>query len=193
MINPTEHYQKHDNTSDAKPGGLVIGRRDGEIEVGAGLVPHAAVITSHDAEAIVAGREVGIKRLSAITRVLPVVIITFQFVAKTYLLRRDQTECRVVDLEIANQRRQPNLSAGVISFAVSDELFDVHRRRKFVEGKVAWIDDADAVPRQEPEFSVRGLGDQRAVVASDGKYSDSVGTVENRELDSSLRIRSPCV
>src|SRR6266436_2311727 len=133
MINPTEHYQKHDNTSDAKPGGLVIGRSDGEIEVGAGLVPHAAVVTSHDAEAIVAGRKIRIKRLPAITCVLPVAVIAFQLVAKEYLLRRDQTECRVVNLQIAYQRRQTNLSASVISLAVSDELLDMHGRRKFVE------------------------------------------------------------
>src|SRR6266436_9372165 len=101
MINPTEHYQKHDNTSDAKPGGLVIGRSDGEIEVGAGLVPHAAVVTSHDAEAVVAGRKIRVEGLSAIAGVLPIGVVAFQLVTKEYFLRRDQTERRVVYFQIA--------------------------------------------------------------------------------------------
>jgi hypothetical protein len=33
-------------------------------------------------------------------------------------------------------------------------LFDVHRRREFVEGKVTRIDDADAVVGQELQLSI---------------------------------------
>src|SRR6266446_7294167 len=103
MINPTEQHEKSNREQHPEPGGLVIGWRDGEIEVGASLVPHTAVVTSHDAEAVVARRKIGIESLPAITRVLPVVIIAFQLVAKTYLLRRDQTECGVVYFQIARQ------------------------------------------------------------------------------------------
>jgi hypothetical protein len=55
------------------------------------------------------------------------------------------------------------------------------------------IDDADAVARQEPQFSIRGFGDLRAVAARLCTCPDSVGTVKNRDLDRALRISDPRV
>src|SRR5436190_3040092 len=67
LVDRPEQHEKSNREQQPEPGGLVIGRSDGEIEVGAGLVPHAAVVTGHDAEAIVAWRKVGIERLTTIT------------------------------------------------------------------------------------------------------------------------------
>ncbi len=64
-------------------------------------------------------------------------------------------------------------------------MLDVHRRREFVEGKVTWIDDADAVEGKNHNFPSDGLGDARGVFArSEGTESYAVGTVENRVLES---------
>ena len=92
----------------AEPGGLVVGRSDGEIQECAGLVPHAAVIASHHAEAVVAGRKIVIEGLPAIAGVLPIAIPAFQLVAKKHLLRRDEAERRVVDLQIADSGGRRN-------------------------------------------------------------------------------------
>src|SRR5882724_1185025 len=82
LVDHAEQHEKSDREQHPEPGGLVIGRSDGEIEVGAGLVPHAAVVARHYTKAIVAWRKVGIKRLPPITRILPVAIIALQLVAK---------------------------------------------------------------------------------------------------------------
>ena len=38
--------------------------------------------------------------------------------------------------------------------SIGDDFFNVYRRRKFVECKVTWIDDIDAVFDTEPEFPI---------------------------------------
>src|SRR6266545_3015952 len=78
LVDHADQHEKSNREQHPEPGGLVIGRRDREVEVGAGFVPYAAVVTSYYAEAIVAGREVGIKRLSAIAGVLPIAVVAFQ-------------------------------------------------------------------------------------------------------------------
>src|SRR6185369_628267 len=105
LVDHAEQHEKSDREQHPEPGGLVIGRSDGEIEVGAGLVPHAAVITSDDAETISAGRKIVIERLPAIADVLPIFIVAFQHVAKLDPLRGNQTERGVVYLQIAYQWR----------------------------------------------------------------------------------------
>src|SRR5258707_15091674 len=72
LVDHAEQHEKSDREQQPEPGGLVIGRSDGEIEVGAGLVPYAAVVTSHDAEAISAGRKIVIESLAAVAYVLPI-------------------------------------------------------------------------------------------------------------------------
>src|SRR6266404_900501 len=105
LVDPAEQHEKSDREQHPEPGGLVISRSDGEIEVGAGLVPHAAVIAGDHAETVVARRKIGIEDLPAIAGVLPIAVVAFQLVAKEYFLRRDQTERRVVYFQIARQWR----------------------------------------------------------------------------------------
>src|SRR5882724_5587865 len=88
LVDRAEQHEKSDREQHPEPGGLVIGRSDGEIEISAGFVPYAAVVTSHDAEAIVAGKKIGIEGLPAIAGVLPIGVVAFQLVAKQYLFRR---------------------------------------------------------------------------------------------------------
>ena len=91
--------------------------------------------------------------------------MAFELVAEPHLLRRDEAERRVVDLQIAGQRRQAQPIGAVGSrrrSAVGSDLLDVHRRRERVERQATRIDDADAFQRKEPQSSIRSLCDVRA-------------------------------
>src|ERR1700758_4030915 len=54
--------------------------------------------------------------------------------------------------------------------------------------KIMRIDEADPVPREEPDFSIRTLRDLWGEVADSGKTPYSVGTIENCCFDQMLRI-----
>ena len=105
LIKRSERCQKSGHTQRSKPNRLVVGRSNGEIQERPRLVPHAAVIAGDDAEAVLAWRKIGVERLPTIAGVLPIAIPAFQLVAKEHLFRRDQAERRIVDLQIAHQRR----------------------------------------------------------------------------------------
>ena len=62
-VQPPEQCQKSDGAQTPGTSGLIIRRGDGEIEGCAGLVPHAAVIAGHHAEAVIAWRKIVIERL----------------------------------------------------------------------------------------------------------------------------------
>src|SRR5208283_2993439 len=193
LINRPEDRQKREHAQRAKPRRLPVRRGDGEVQERARLVPHPAVIASRHAEAIVAGSKIRIERLPAIADVLPIAIPAFQLVTKKHLLRRDEAEPGIVDLEIANQRRQAQTGRRIVALAIGADLLDMHRRRKLVERKVTRIDDADAVPRQEPNSSIRGFGNTRAEASRVQMTPNTVRTVENGSLDRPLRIADPRV
>ena len=75
-----EQSQKSGRARRLEPSGLIVRRGDGKIEGRAGLVPHAAVIAGHHAEAVIAWRKIVIERLPFIADVLPVGIVAFQLV-----------------------------------------------------------------------------------------------------------------
>src|SRR5271165_4232041 len=200
LINGPEHRRKREQAQRAEPVRLPVGRRNREVQRRALLVPHPAVVAGDHAEAVLTWREIVVKSLAAISCILPVEIQPFELVAKTYLLRSHKTQGCVINLQIAYQRRQPRVGGGCIAgqvlpvaLAIGDDLLDVHRRRKLVEGKVTRIDDADAVEGCEPQFPIRGLGDTGAVTTIGRMNPDSVGTVEDRDLDRPLRIGGPRV
>src|SRR4029077_16180892 len=101
-IESPEQCQKSSHARYTEPGGLVVGRGDGEIQECAGLVPHTAIVAGGDAEAVVAGREIGIERLPAGAHVTPIAILAFQLEAKKDLFRRDEAERGIVDLQMAS-------------------------------------------------------------------------------------------
>src|ERR1700694_205817 len=106
-IDAPEQYHKGGHVCHAEPGGLVVRRGDGEIQKCSSLVPHTVVIAGCDAEAVVAGRRIVIERLPAIADVLPIAIPAIQLNPEMVLLRRYEAESGIVDLQIANERRQP--------------------------------------------------------------------------------------
>src|SRR6266478_5429121 len=98
LIEPPKQCQERSRARQAEPGSLVVRRGYGKIQERSGLVPHTAVIASHDAKAVVARREIRIESLTAIASVLPIAVPAFQLVAKTYFFWRHQAERRIVDL-----------------------------------------------------------------------------------------------
>lgn len=63
--------------------------------------------------------------------VLPIAIPALQFVAKEYLLRRDEAERGVVNLQIAYEWRQAHLGGShrrrIVGLVIYDDLLDVQR------------------------------------------------------------------
>src|SRR5580704_9898759 len=139
-VQTPEQSQKSDRARRLEPTRLIIRREDGKIEGRTGFVPDAAVIAGHHAETVIAWRKIVIERLPFIANVLPVGIAAFQLDAKTDLLRRDQAESGIVDLQIANQRGQALARRSLVGLAVGGDLLDVDRWWEFVEGEMARID-----------------------------------------------------
>src|SRR4029450_12723412 len=105
---PEQEQQKNQN-GQAEPRGLIEGRGDGEIQQRTFLVPHAAVVRGHHAEAVVAWREVRVDRRATVAGILPLVVVAFQFVAELNLLRGDEAQRRVTNRGGANKCGAPRL------------------------------------------------------------------------------------
>src|SRR6266850_175716 len=92
LIASPKQCHKRRYTRQAEPRGLVVCRGYGKIQERSGFIPHTAVIASHDAEAVVARREIRIERLTAVASVLPIAVPAFQLVTKKDLFRRDEAK-----------------------------------------------------------------------------------------------------
>ena len=75
--------------------------------------------------------------------------MVLQLVAKLHLLRGDEAQSGVVDLQIARERWKGKTlicrRRNGVSLVVRNHLLDVHGRRPRVDWKVARIDDAHAI------------------------------------------------
>jgi hypothetical protein len=89
-----------------EPRRLVVRRRNAEIQDGAFLVPHAAVVGGRDAEVVVARNEIRILYLSDVDHFPPVLVLPIELESETHLLGRDQAQRCELNTEIANERRQ---------------------------------------------------------------------------------------
>ena len=89
LIERPEQCQESCHARQTEPCGLVIRRRDGEIQESAGFVPHTAVVARRHAETVAARRKIAIEGLPASVGVLPIGVPSFQLVAKAHLLGRD--------------------------------------------------------------------------------------------------------
>src|SRR5262249_16165396 len=149
-----QQRQSRDDRRRAEPRRLVTGGRDRERERGAGLVPDTAVVRRDHAEPVLAWRKIRVERLPAIASVLPIPIVAVELVAETILLRGDEGQRGVVNLQIACQRWKGDQPVGVprrlVRCVVGGDQVDLYRRRQRVVRKVARIDDADTAWRDEP-------------------------------------------
>jgi hypothetical protein len=165
--------QQSHHTSGAertKPTGLVIRGGHRELEGVPLFVPHAAVVAGHDTEAVCARREVRVLNVSLVDDLPPVVVLALQPVLEADLLRRDEAERRVVDLQIAHARRESNAGHGHIAghvlppdIVIGDQPLDMHRCSDGVGRKVPRVDDLDALSHDEPQLAIRRPGRMRTI------------------------------
>src|SRR5262249_3484702 len=157
--------QKRDHTQRTEPPGLVIRRSHGEIERSAGLVPHAAVVAGHDAEAIIARRQIVIERLATRAGILPVMVEALQPEAKENFLPGHEAQIGVIKREMSDMWRQTQSARSIVGLRIRPDLFDVYWRWKLVDGQTLRIDNAEGIERYEPYFSVRSSGHRPRIPA----------------------------
>src|SRR5215469_4323427 len=107
LIGGHQQKQKERYTTRSEPCGLVVGRKDSEVQRGPGFVPNAIVIACNNVETIGARTQIVIKRLTPCPWLLPSHIMTVQPVPKENFLWRQVAESRVIDLEVTSAGWQP--------------------------------------------------------------------------------------
>src|SRR5262249_24502342 len=108
--------------------------------------------------------------------------------AETDFFRDHHAKRRVIDFEIPNQGRQTKIRFDRLGLAIRDDLLDVHRRRKSVEGDTSRVNDLKAIPTDKPNSSISGFRRARAVAAYKARGVRSVERVENGRADRLRRV-----
>ena len=95
--------------------------------------------------------QVRILHLALVDDLSPVAVLPVEAVPEADLFRRDEAERRVVDLQVADARRQSNGrrrgAAGQSlrsNFVIRDQTLDMDRRSDRIERKAMRVDDLDA-------------------------------------------------
>ena len=106
---PQQRHKEH-RAERAEPVRLVVRRGDGELQGIALLVPHPAVVAGDHAKAVGARSEgSSTARWRSLTTSLQSLSCPSSLYLKLNLLRRDEAESGVVDLQIASPRRQTHV------------------------------------------------------------------------------------
>src|ERR1700744_1075839 len=86
-----------------KPKGLIPRRRNAELELCPGLVPHSIVVACYHTEEILAWSEILVKSLTPPPRILPVLARALEFVAESLPLWDHQAQTCIVNFEVFHQ------------------------------------------------------------------------------------------
>src|SRR5271169_5373690 len=78
-----------------------------------------------------------------------------------------------------------------VDLVVGHNLFDVYRRRNFVESHLMRIDELNPFSRMEPQPTVAGLRDRRTEVERNRAEPHTVRCVPTRRLNPARRIGDP--
>src|SRR5271168_3169051 len=144
LLQPEKIEQPHDCSAacpaeQLKPDCLVERRSDTEIKGSSGFIPNTVIIASQDAEMVVTRTKIRILHPPVVDHFFPFPILALKLIPKMDTLWSNEAQRCVVDPKIAQQRRQAQPGARVVSLAIHDNSFDVHRRREFVRGKMTRI------------------------------------------------------
>jgi hypothetical protein len=152
----------------AKPGGLVEMGEQHEGQRGALPVPYAIVVGGDHAEAVTAGRQVGVIRSAARVRIHPIAVITFELDLEPYAGRNRQAQTGVMEFHFVvaggdaqiRERREP--------VSIGHHFLDDHGRDAVVVRQAPWVDHHNSFLGGEPEFAIPGAaaGGLRARVGS---------------------------
>jgi hypothetical protein len=127
-IKEAERSHHRYNTDDSKQCRLVKRRKDDKASFCAGLIPNAVIVAGDHVKAVIARWQVGVKSLPPILWILPVRIMSLEFVAKADFLGSDKAKCRVIDFNISRMWRKSKVLAWDVLPPVSDDLLHLNRR-----------------------------------------------------------------
>src|SRR5829696_4908716 len=161
---PREEPQADDDER-VEPVGAIEVRPEPEAERGGLARPDAVVVAGDDQEAVRARPQVRVIGHAPVAAVNPILVEAFELVAVAHLLRRDEAEARVVEVEAAPARRQAQVGRRRHRLAVDAHLLDDGGRRLRVGGHVLGVDGRDALDGREPE-APRVVAPRRGVAAA---------------------------
>src|SRR2546423_4966609 len=111
-----------------EPGGAVEVRPQPETDGGGRATPDAVVVARDDLEPVITRPQVRVIGHAAVAAVNPVLVETQETVLVPHLLRRDETEARVVEVETRLARREREVRRGGDRLAGNTGLLDDRRR-----------------------------------------------------------------
>src|SRR5947209_12400895 len=121
-----------ERTQRIEPDGAVEMRPQPERHGGGRAAPDAVVVARDDLEPVIAGAQVRVIGHAPVAAVNPIFVEAEETVLVSDLLRRDETEARVVEVEAGLSRCEFDARRGGDRLAVNTELLDDRRRRLLV-------------------------------------------------------------
>src|SRR5208337_132638 len=115
-INGPEQRHKREYAQRAEPIRLPVRWGDGKLQSIAFFIPHPAVIAGSNVEAVSPGRQIRVLHSALVDDLSPVLVLAVELESEVHLLRCDQTQCRVINCEISDARRQAQTGSSSICF-----------------------------------------------------------------------------
>ena len=178
--NTTSGNGEQQQGEQTKPPGLPEQRLDLKGERGFGAIEDLIQVAGNDAEAILAGAEVGIGGLALGHGLAPAMIEIFEHIPESSALRDAQAEPGVI-------QRDPLMAAGNAErivqrdgVPVNAEPLNVYDRRGAAVG-VRGMDDGEAAQSGDPDISTL-VRDYRAMTPHSGHAAEAVGEIERTQV-----------
>jgi hypothetical protein len=95
-------------------------------------------------ERVAAGRQAGVIRATARSRIDPAVIEAFETIAKLYAFGRRQAECRVLQFPLSSAGLHTHAVGERLHLAIDEQRFDDHRRSHAIARDDAGVNAHDA-------------------------------------------------
>src|ERR1700730_64645 len=183
-----QRCQESDRAHRTEPVRLVKRREDGKLQGCAGFVPHAIVITCDHAKPVFPWSKIVIERLPTSSGILPIAVPAFQLVLEMHLLRNDKAQSRIVNLEITCKRRKAKTLPKRIVLSVSNNPFNMDRRRWFIPTQMIRIDHLQHVTTCKPQPSIgRSCGSPKRSTAR----LHTIKCVKSLKLQRDVRLCPP--
>src|SRR5262245_12562718 len=132
-------------------------------------------------ESIISRRYISVKGLTSRHWSLPLLVISFQLVAKENLLRKRETESRVIDLYAVRVGRNPNRPVGLKRSVVGEQLLHTNRGRSKILVNMVRIHHLENAASRVPHFAVRSQGHRRLHVITSSGRARSIDRIKHRQ------------
>src|SRR5262249_13187845 len=132
-------------------------RDDGDSELRAHLIPDTVRICGDDAEDVLSPGQVREKGDPAVSGGDPVLVQPLPLLLELYVLRLDEAQPGVMDLEVVLSGSYFDWQAHIQFFAVEHDMLYYHGRRNVVERDSLRVDDRDAIKGGKPHAPIASL------------------------------------